>query len=319
MEQKYDSKYTKWANYCFLFEVINMRKIEKYILISLGLFLVALQPVLGAVVQIEPGKDNTLFESVTGTLSNGIGPNLFTGFSGGFGPEQKKRALVWFDVDANVPPGSTITSVTLKLHLLQTVDSSSRIVELRRVLQDWGEGSSNSGPSGGGGAPATTGDATWLHNFFNTDFWVNPGGDFSATVSASQSVGTIAVDFIWGSTTQMVADTQSWLDDPNNNFGWLLLNNEIIVQTARKFGSRENATVANRPLLTVEYIKIADLDNSGFIDFVDYALFADEWGANDCSAGLNDWCNRADMAPVGSPDGKVDLIDLQEFVSHWLE
>jgi len=298
-----------------------MRKIEKYIVISLGLFLITLQPVLGADVQIEPGKDNTLFESVTGTLSNGSGPNLFTGFSGGLGPEQKKRALIWFNIVGNIPPGSTVTSVTLKLRLLKTVDSSSRIVELRRVLQDWGEGSSNSGPNGGGGAPATTGDATWLHTFFDTNDpnWVNPGGDFSATVSDSQSVGTLAGDFIWGSTAQMVADVQSWLDDPSNNFGWLLLNNEIIVQTARKFGSRENVTVANRPLLTVEYIRIADLDNSGFINLVDYALFANEWLANDCSALLNDWCNRADMAPVGNPDGKVDLTDLQEFILHWLE
>ena len=186
------------------------------------------------------------------------------------------------------------------------------------MLQDWGEGTSNSGFSGGGGAPATAGDATWLHTFFNTALWINPGGDFSATVSGSQSVGTLPGDFTLGSTSQMVADVQSWLDDPSNNFGWLLLNNEIVVQTARKFGSRENLTVANRPLLTVEYIPIADLDNSGFINLVDYALFANEWGANDCSA-LNDWCNRADMAPVGSPDGKVDLIDLKEFLLHWLK
>ena len=286
---------------------------------SLGLFLVALQPVLGAVVQIEAGKDNTLFEDANGLLSNGIGPNLFTGLSGGIAPPQKKRGLIWFDVGANLPPGSTITSVTLKLHLLQTVDLSSRIVELRRVLQDWGEGSSNSGDfRPGGGAPATTSDATWLHTFFNTALWVNPGGDFSATVTASQSVGTLAGDFTWGSTLQMDADTQSWLDDPNNNFGWLLLNNETVVQTARKFGSRENLTVANRPLLTVQYIPIADLDNSGFINFVDYGMFANEWGADDCSA-LNSWCNRADMAPVGAPDGKVDLADLQEFVLHWWE
>jgi hypothetical protein len=284
----------------------------------MGLLLIVLQPAWGAIVQIEAGKDNTLFEDPNGALSSGIGPNLFTGLSGVFAPEQKKRALVWFNIAGNVPPGSTITSVTLKLSLLKTRDLSSRIVELRRVLQDWGEGSSNSGPSGGGGVPAATGDATWLHTFFNTDLWVNPGGDFSATTSASQSVGTVAADFTWGPTAQMIADAQSWLDDPNNNFGWLVLTDETLVQTARKFGSRENVTVANRPLLTVEYILIADLDNSGFINFVDYALFAAQWRADDCS-GLNEWCNRADMVPIGNPDGKVDEPDLREFVSHWLE
>ena len=296
-----------------------MKKIQNRILLSLGLLLILLQPVLGAeVVQIQAGRDNTLFESATGTLSNGIGPNMFTGLSGGLAPPQKKRGLIWFDVAGNLPPGSTITSVTLKLSLLQTRDLSSRIVELRRVLQEWGEGTSNSGLTGGGGAPATAGDATWLHTFFNTDLWVNSGGDFSGTVSGSQSVGTLAGDFTWASTAQMVADVQSWLDDPNNNFGWSLLTNESVIQTARRFGSRENATVANRPLLTIEYIPIADLDDSGFINFADHALFANEWKATDCSA-LNDWCNRADMTPVGSPDGKVDFLDLREFVLHWLQ
>jgi hypothetical protein len=303
----------------YLVEVVIMRKFQKHILLSLGLSLATLLPASGEVVQqMVAGKDNTLFESATGALSNGAGPNLFTGLSGGIAPPNIKRGLIWFDIAGNVPPGSTITSVTLKLHLLQTKDLSSRVVELRRLLQDWGEGTSNSGLTGGGGAPATTGDATWLHTFFNTDFWVNPGGDFSTTVSASQSVGTLPGDFTWGSTTQMVVDVQSWLDNPNNNFGWLLLTNETVIQTARRFGSRENTIVANRPLITVEYIRIADLDNDGLINMVDFARFANEWLANDCSA-LNDWCNRADMAPVGNPNGIVDLADLQEFVSHWLQ
>lgn len=300
-------------------EVVKMKKKQNSILLSLGLLLVLLQPVSGTeVAELQAGRDNTIFEDDNGTLSNGIGPNLFTGLSGLFAPPQKKRCLIWFDVAGNIPPGSTITSVTLKLSLLRTRDSSSRIVELRRVLQDWGEGTSNSGLTGGGGAQATIGDATWLHTFYNTDFWINIGGDFSGTVSGSQSVGILAGDYIWSSTAQMVADVQSWLDDPNNNFGWSLLTDESVIQTARRFGSRENSTVANRPLLTVEYIRIADLDDSGFINFVDHALFASEWNATDCSA-LNDWCNRADMAPVGNPDGKVDHIDLREFVSHWLQ
>ncbi|MHC4228906.1 MAG: DNRLRE domain-containing protein [Planctomycetota bacterium] len=297
-----------------------MKKTRNSILISLGLLLILLQPVSGTeVVQIQAGRDNTLFESATGTLSNGIGPFLFTGLSAGLEPPQIKRGLIWFDVTGNIPPGSTITSVTLKLSLSRTRDLSSRIVELHRVLQDWGEGTSNSGTiRPGGGAAATTGDATWLHTFFNTVFWANAGGDFSGTVSGSQSVGILAGDFTWGSTAQMVADVQSWLDDPNNNFGWSILTDESVLQTARRFGSRENATVANRPLLTIEYILIADLDDSGFINFDDHALFANEWQATDCTA-LNDWCNRADMAPVGSPDGKVDYIDLREFVLHWLQ
>ena len=145
-----------------------MRKIQKHILLSLGFLLAALLPASGEVVQqMGAGKDNTLFESATGALSNGAGPNLFTGLSGGLAPPNIKRGLMWFDITANVPPGSTVTTVTLRLRLLQTRDLSSRNVELRRVLQDWGEGTSNSGPTGGGGVAATTGDATWMHTFFS--------------------------------------------------------------------------------------------------------------------------------------------------------
>ena len=43
-------------------------------------------------------------------------------------------------------------------------------VELRNVLTDWGEGSSNDSGQEGNGTLAAPGDATWLHTFFNTDF-----------------------------------------------------------------------------------------------------------------------------------------------------
>lgn len=295
-----------------------MRKRVMFVVVITGFALAVWQPTLADIVQIECGRDNTLFEDENGALSSGAGPNLFTGLSGGIAPPQIKRALVWFDIADNIPPGSTITSATLKLRLLQTRDNASRDVELHRVLQDWGEGTSNSGATGGDGAPAAPGDATWLHTFYNTDFWLNPGGDFSPAISGSQSVGTAAGDYVWSSTAQMVADVQAWLYVPANNFGWVLVTNESIVQTARRFGSRQNATVANRPVLSVEYIRIADLDNSGFIELADYAIFAAEWLASDCTS-LNGWCNRADMAPVGNPDGVVNLADLAEFAAHWLQ
>jgi hypothetical protein len=292
-----------------------MTRIQRSILLGIGLLLAVLQPVWGAVVQIEAGKDNTLFEDANGTLSSGIGPHVFSGQTGISDGTKNKRGLLWFDIAANIPAGATITSATLQLSMSRSPNVIGRTIQLRRVLQDWGEGSSSA--AGGEGAPATTGDATWLHTFFNTDFWVNAGGDFSATVSASRSVTGIG-SYSWGSTAEMVADVQSWLDAPGNNFGWLLLGDEGTSRTVKRFDSREHITAANRPLLTVEYIRIADLDNDGFINFVDYALFAAEWPADDCSA-FNDWCNRADMVPVGNPDGVVDGSDLGEFVSHWLE
>ncbi len=66
----------------------------------------------------------------------------------------------------------------------------------------------------GDGAPATPNDATWRHRFFDTIFWTNEGGDFSATVSASQSVGPVG-QYTWTS-AQMVADDGKGVD----NSGW---------------------------------------------------------------------------------------------------
>ena len=40
----------------------------------------------------------------------------------------------------------------------------------------------------GSGGSAQVDDATWLHTFFQDQFWVNPGGDFLPTYSRAGSV-----------------------------------------------------------------------------------------------------------------------------------
>ena len=116
------------------------------------------------------------------------------------------------------------------------------------MLADWGEGTSVAPGEEGDGAPATTNDATWRHRFFDTIFWTTEGGDFSGTVSATQSVGPVGV-YTWSS-SQMRADVQSWLDDPASNFGWLVLGDESEISTAKRFDTRESASP---PVLTIIY------------------------------------------------------------------
>jgi hypothetical protein len=101
----------------------------------------------------------------------------------------------------------------------------------------------------GDGAPATPNDATWRHRFFDTVFWTTQGGDFSATVSASQSVGGVG-QYTWSS-PQMIADVQSWVNNPASNFGWLVLGDESTIATAKRFDTRESASP---PVLTIQYI-----------------------------------------------------------------
>ena len=58
-------------------------------------------------VTLNPLIDNTLYETVDGSLSNGIGTGLFSGSSA---EGNLKRALVSFDVSGSVPAGMTIDS-----------------------------------------------------------------------------------------------------------------------------------------------------------------------------------------------------------------
>ena len=198
---------------------------------------------------MSPSKDNTLYETISGTTSNGAGQDLFAGVTNG---GEIRRAVIAFDVVGAIPSGSTITSVDLTLQMSRT-RVGSETVQLHKLLADWGEGTSDTSGAEGSGTTATSGDATWAHRFFDTDTWQTPGGDFSPTVSASALVSGIA-SYTWNSTAQLVADMQGWLDTPSGNFGWVLQGNESRMQTAKRFDSMENGTEANRPVLTIEFI-----------------------------------------------------------------
>ncbi len=207
-------------------------------------------------VSINPSQDNTLYEDAAGALSNGAGDYLFSGTTS---TGAIRRALLEFDVSGNVPAGASIDSVFLQLYMSKTV-AGNIDMQIFPVLDSWGEGTSNAPGEEGAGAPATTGDATWIHRFYDTVFWTDPGGDFSGTASATASVnGTGFYD--WGSTAQMVSDVQDWLDNPANNFGWLIKGQESVGQTAKRFDSRENPTAANRPLLTIYYSPASAVTN----------------------------------------------------------
>ena len=196
-------------------------------------------------------KDTTLYEDPTGTLSNGAGQHMFAGTKGA---GHLMRVLVAFDVAGKVPAGTTLTAVRLRLNMSGANSYSAQTMGLHRVLADWGEGSTVASGGGGGGGPASIGGATWLHRFFLDKLWSRPGGDFEATASASTDVEGIRA-YEWGSTDQMVADVQMWLDNPSSNHGWVLIGNDNATMVKR-FDTRENASEANRPRLTLTFDRI---------------------------------------------------------------
>lgn len=196
-------------------------------------------------VGINPVADNTLIEEAEGASSNGSG-HVFVGLNDDM--NIVRRGLLDFDIAANVPAGATINSVELTMWVNKT-HFGDRDVALHRVLADWGEAGSF---GGGDGSSAQAGDATWLHTFHNDEFWDTPGGDFSATSSAVQTIGVEDAFYSWSSTPQMVADVQGWLDNPDTAHGWLLLGDETN-SSSKRFSSRESNVAEQRPLLTIDY------------------------------------------------------------------
>jgi len=256
-------------------------------------------------VDIEPAKDNTLYEEEFGSLSNGIGDHTFVGTTA---QDSIRRAVIAFDIAGNVPAGATITSAELTLHMSRTIVGPFD-VELRRATADWGEGDSEGFGEEGFGGPSAPGDATWIHTFYDQMFWNTVGGDFSATVSATTSVDNVGF-YTWGSTPQMVADVQDMLDNPAQNFGWFLLGDESTFPTAKRFDSLQNDTPANRPVLTIEYTPgaacpgdIAEDDNA--VNVFDLLELLAGWGADGPGADL------------AEPNDVIDVFDLLELLSQW--
>jgi len=216
----------------------------KIMILTAGMLACPLAANAGVVV-LGSVRDNTLYEDAAGSKSNGAGNRFFSG--------QKQsgirdRGLILFDIAGNIPAGAQIVSATLQLNMTNS-NAPAATVDLHRVLADWGEGTSD---GAGTGASSTTGDATWIHTFFNTSFWTNAGGDFVATSSATQSVDTPGF-YTWGSTSGMVADVQAWLDSPATNFGWIVVGTEFAGFTDKAYATREHATASFRPQLTVEF------------------------------------------------------------------
>jgi hypothetical protein len=223
------------------------------------------------VVTIPALQDATLFGASSANNNSSSGPGMFVGADGAGNP---KRGLIEFDIPAFVPAGATITSASLSLGLGQvagggmSADATPRNIGLFDVTTNWAGGTNGTtghpGPGFGGtgqGFTPNTGDVTWNFSKFDTIPWNTPGGggDFSSTESAATLVSqNLNTPYVWGSTAQMVADVQGWLDGSLPNFGWLLKNDsEGSPTTFRAFYTAEGAVEQGvpdfAPLLTVDF------------------------------------------------------------------
>ncbi len=254
-------------------------------------------------VTILPTADATLIEEPTGALANGADPNFFAGRTAQTVGDSVRRALIRFDIAAAIPSGTQITSASLTLYMSKT-RNSNQTMSLHRLLTNWSEGTS-AGSSAGGFAVA--GDVTWLHTSYPSQFWSSAGGDYSPSVSASRSVGSVGF-YQWSTTTQMVADVQGWLDSPGSNHGWLMKGNEAASITSKRFESRESATAVRRPMLTINYTvpcTAEDANCDNVVNARDIQAFVDALATQvRCSSCAGDTDGDSDL----------DLNDVPSFV-----
>lgn len=208
-------------------------------------------------VSLTPNKDNTIFSDtvprppITGFPSDALG-YLYAGRTGTNHGPYLRRALISFDVAAQIPAGAQIQSAQLTLRLTKLGPGlvlGTTAMTLRRLTETWGEGTSMNASDVGFGAQATTDDATWSRRFFDTQSWTTQGGTSVGTVSASAVIAFPVTTL--GSTAQLVSDVQGWLNTPGSNAGWILRGDENNNETACQIASREKGPTP--PTLEVTY------------------------------------------------------------------
>jgi len=222
-----------------------MKKYFTFLVLICGVFYYSFSQ---STVSLSPIKDNTLYESASGVLSNGVGAYLFAGRTNQ-NSNSKRRALLAFNLKDSIPEGATITEARLILTMSKTIGGEIPLF-LHRVTTDWGEGVSDAAGEEGAGIEAQPGDATWTFAKFDMISWDKAGGDFDSTVSATQTINAVG-SYTWAD-SQMIADVQYWLDSAEVNFGWILKGNEDLVNPKR-FDAKDNANVSSRPRLELSY------------------------------------------------------------------
>ena len=194
-----------------------------------------------ATIEAEYIQDNTIAEELPNN-SSGACDSIFAGNTdNGFA----RRALMRFDVGEQIPPDSIINSVTLTLTVTRGGNNADSTMNLHPINAAWVEGTEGCGVRGGGQGEPSTGGVTW-----NTQPSINVSSSGSAPVSGANPV-------VWNSTAAMVADLQGWLDNPGNNFGWMVKGDEASPTNARRFDSSEGTSP---PQLVVDFTPTGDTE-----------------------------------------------------------
>lgn len=150
---------------------------------------------------------------------------------------QTARILLQFAM-TGFPTNATLTNATLRLNVIKAPSAPPDApFSLHRMLLPWNET-----------------NADWFGS--GVLEWSQPGGmaglDFVAEPSATNQIpGTGIYVF---SAPALFDEVRSWMTNSASNHGWMLLcDTEGVLQTARRFGTRESSDPGQRPQLILDY------------------------------------------------------------------
>ncbi len=200
------------------------------------------------VIVLDPTKDTTLFEN---NPSNNLGGEDLA--VGATAQGKRMRPLFFFDVAGAVPSGATIDAVSLIFFVTRNpyLGLIPSTVGLHEALVDWTEGTGNDA-SGNNGVAALPGESTWNSRAHGSVAWGVAGGqagvDYVAVASGTGAMNAPG-EYTIPSTAALVADVQSWLDNPAGNFGYFMISaNEATAGNGRRFASTENLDQLQSPV-----------------------------------------------------------------------
>ncbi len=241
----------------------------KYRIITLALLspaIIATSASAQTSVTLEPSKDNAVFDTFSDIESSGASPAIVIGRVGPMSSSAARRMVLEFDL-SSLPENITITDATLKFTVIGTNKGgiTDPTLSVFKMTTEWGEGTSNTGPSWGHdsgigqGAPAQQDDTTWRHAFWPNTTWTAPGGDFEATASAVHQMGDLdpSLESLQTVTSAgIIADVQAWADDDASNHGSILTMEDDGDKKTPHIGTRENPDPNLRPTLELTYVPV---------------------------------------------------------------
>jgi hypothetical protein len=147
------------------------------------------------------------------------------------GPDE--TSLLYWDLAA-IPGGSTVQSVDITINITEISGASYEIYDVKQAWKE-DEATWNIFASGQGWqVPGASGDS----DKGNTPFGYPDGNNTGLATFSLNAAG--------------VAMVQSWIDDPSTNHGFIL--QDYSAGNSMDFTSRETATIAERPKITITYL-----------------------------------------------------------------